>query len=60
MTVPGRTSQLRSTVDACRLFSQPASWAVWIADMTSPAATSTSAAPVNLKNFARLSRKPPL
>ena len=37
---------------------QPASWAVWIADITSPAATSASAIEVSSKNRPRFRRAP--
>ena len=57
--VPGRTSQERSSARACPTFSQPASCAVYAAVISRPAATTTSTAPVTVKNRARFNRTPP-
>ena len=57
--VPGRTSQDRSNAWTCPIVSQPASFAVWKAVITRPAATTTSTSPVIRKNRARFSRTPP-
>ena len=59
-TVPGWTSQRRLTASDWKLLIQPASWAVWAAVASRPAATKTRTRPVILKNFARLMWTPPL
>lgn len=58
--VPGRTSQDRSNACVWPTVSQPASFAVMKAVITSPAATTTRTRPVILKKRARFSRTPPL
>ena len=59
VTVPGTTSQLRSSACPWKLLSHAASCAVWAALASSPPATSTSTTDVTLKNRARLIRIPP-
>ena len=58
-TLPGLTTADRSAASPSMEFHQPASCAVWSAELKRPAATSTSTAPVNLKKRPRSMRTPP-